>query len=206
MLTKVLTGRVIPPGQDCLSAGVAIVDAATCWAVYRWVACGQPCTHRVVTVSGSRVGRPGNFLLPFGTDAHELLAALQTRGHGPVIYGPAMTGEAMPAGAAVGCEASLLLAERLDPPGAPTPCIRCGWCGDYCPARLNVSALNDDFELGRADRADRRGVLACVECGVCSYVCPARLPLARRMLLLKQAIGRKEFSDATNAEIRNSKS
>ncbi|KKL78411.1 hypothetical protein LCGC14_2025130, partial [marine sediment metagenome] len=73
-----------------------------------------------------------------------------------------------------------------------TPCIRCGWCIENCPARLNVAALNDDFELARPKRAQRRRVLACVDCGICSYLCPARLPLTRRVGLLKRAVRRSQ--------------
>ncbi len=65
---------------------------------------------------------------------------------------------------------------------------RCAWCTDHCPARLNVSALNDDYELKQIDHARRLGVLACVGCGVCTYVCPARLPLAHRAGDLCQAV------------------
>jgi electron transport complex protein RnfC len=64
--------------------------------------------------------------------------------------------------------------------------VRCGWCTDHCPARLNVAALNDAFELGDIAFADRAGALACVECGLCSYVCPARLPLSQRVRRLKR--------------------
>ncbi len=46
-----------------------------------------------------------------------------------------------------------LLAIDEAPPAVPTPCIRCGWCTDHCPARLNVAILNDDFELSLVDHA-----------------------------------------------------
>ena len=99
-----------------------------------------------------------------------------------------MTGWQLVAGAAVCAQTNALLALQPPAAGLPTPCIRCGWCTDNCPARLNVAALNDDFELGRVDRARRRAALACVDCGTCTYVCPARLPLAWRLGRLKQAI------------------
>lgn len=188
VLVEVLTRREVSLGAQPFSVGVAVTDAATCWATYRWVACGVPPTQRVVTLAGPRAGTPGNLLAAFGTDAEELLASAQVEPDGPAICGSAMTGRQLVAGAAVCTQTNALLALRSPEAGLPTPCIRCGWCTDNCPARLNVAALNDDFELGRVDRARRRAALACVDCGTCSYVCPARLPLAWRLGRLKQAI------------------
>jgi electron transport complex protein RnfC len=55
---------------------------------------------------------------------------------------------------------------------------------------LNVTDLNDAFELSLLERARRGGAAACVECGVCSYVCPARLPLTHRVKQLKRRLSR----------------
>lgn len=188
MLIKVLTRRRVPPGATGLSVGVAVTDAATCWAAYRWVACGELPTARVVTVAGPRISRPANMLVPFGADVSEVLDLAGAEGEGECIYGSAMTGRQVVAGAVTGPSANALLAMDSEQQPAPTPCIRCGWCSGNCPARLNVSALNDDFELGRTAAARRHGAMACIECAICSYVCPARLPLMRRVGLLKQAI------------------
>ncbi len=199
ILVKVLTRREIPLGRRAFSIGVATTDAATCWATYQWVACGVRPTARVVTVAGPRVGAPGNLLVPFGADAGEVLALAEVRGDEPAIHGPAMTGRMLPPEAVVTGQTNALLALEPPPAGVPTPCIRCGWCTDNCPARLNVAALNDDFELGRTERARRRGALACVGCGICSYVCPARLPLARRVGLLMQAIREEQTAAPARA-------
>ena len=188
LLVRVLTRRQTPAGGDSLDVRVAVTDPGTCWAAFRHVACGQPVTGRVVTLGGSRLERPGNWFVPFGADAGELLAAAGKGDDGPALHGPGMTGRLLAPGAVVGPATSALLAPPLPPPRASTPCIRCGWCGDLCPARLHVAALNDDFELARPERALRRGVRACVGCGTCSYVCPAHLPLARRVRLLKEAV------------------
>ena len=193
MLTRILARREIPPGGAPLDVGVAVTDAATCWAVYRWVGCGQPPTARVVTVSGPHVTSPGNYLAPFGMDAFELLRAAGARDDEIGVHGPAMTGRQLVLGAVVSSTTNALLALMEPEAARPTPCIRCGWCTSQCPARLNVAGLNDDFELGRAGRARHRGALACIGCGVCSYICPARLPLAERLGLLKQAIARRKL-------------
>ena len=198
ILVDVLTRREVPPGGSPLDVRVAVTDAATCWAAYRWVACGQRQTHRVATVAGNQVPNAGNYFIPFGAYVAEVLAGAGAGEDRAAVYGPAMTGRLATDGAVVGADANALLAHPLPKAAATTPCIRCGWCGQNCPVRLNVAALNDDFELGRARRAMRRGALACVGCGICTYVCPARLPLAHRLALLKQAINER-FGNPGNA-------
>ncbi len=182
LLVKVLTRRVIPPGGTAADVGVAVIDPASCLAVFRWVACGQPATARVVTVSGERTSPCENYWTPLGYPCAELISPGQSFLHG----GP-MVGLRGVAGAVVTPATDALLAVDEAPLAVPTPCIRCGWCTDHCPARLNVAILNDDFELAQVDHARRLGVQACLACGVCSYVCPARLPLAARVRRLKQA-------------------
>lgn len=54
--------------------------------------------------------------------------------------------------------------------------------------------LNDMYELGDIEQADRLGALACVGCGVCSYVCPARLPLTDRVRRLGRTIHQQRRS------------
>jgi electron transport complex protein RnfC len=184
MLVKVLRRREVPAGGSATDVGAAVTDAATCFAAYRWVACGAPATARVVTVSGPRAAAPGNYWVPFGAGCLELIGHARP----PVVHGGPMMGLRCGPGAVVAAGTDAVLALEAAARPAPTPCIRCGWCTDHCPARLNVAALNDAFELCEVDRADHLGAVACVECGVCSYVCPARLPLSQRVRELKGAI------------------
>ncbi len=184
ILLKVLRRREVPPGSSPMDVGTAVIDAATCFATYRQVACGAPQSSRVVTVSGDRVEKSGNFWVPFGIACESLVG----RAEPPVIHGGPMTGVRTGGDLPTGPSTDAVLAINAAAPAAPTPCIRCSWCTDHCPARLNVAALNDMFELAEIDRARRAGVLACVDCGVCSYVCPARLPLSQRVRQLKRAI------------------
>jgi len=188
MLVKVLTKRERPPGGSVMDVGVAVVSPAACFAVYRWAVCGQRPTGRAVTVAGPRAGRPRNCWVPFGTRCLDLVNDADQ----PVIHNGPMTGVRCPPAGVVGPATDAVLALEATVPASPSPCIRCSWCTDYCPARLNVAALNDAFELGDINRADRLVATACVECGVCTYVCPARLPLSQRVKRLKRALGSME--------------
>jgi electron transport complex protein RnfC len=184
ILTKVLTRREAPPGAGTMAVGAAVVDAATCLAVWHWVVCGLSPAGRVVTLAGPRVAQPANLWVPFGADCRRLAGS----GDGLLLHGGPMGGTACREGAVVTPATNAVLSLEAARPPLPSPCIRCGWCTDHCPARLNVAALNDAFELSLVARARRAGAPACVECGVCSYVCPARLPLTHRVKQLKRRI------------------
>jgi len=184
ILIKVLTRRSIVPGGTPMDARVAVIDPATCFAVYRWVVCGQRLGGRVVTVSGGERCEPGNYFVPFGTACRDLVGPDEP----VVVHGGPMVGVLCGPNSVVTTGTDAVLSLSPSRHAAPSPCIRCGWCTDHCPARLNVAALNDDFELGQVAAARRGGVAACVGCGICTYVCPARLPLAQRVKELKQAV------------------
>ncbi|MCK4602606.1 MAG: 4Fe-4S dicluster domain-containing protein, partial [Phycisphaerae bacterium] len=136
------------------------------------------------------VGEQRNVYAPFGASCLSLADSEAE----PVIHGGPMVGLRCRRDAVVSPSTNAVLAIEASEAAPPTPCIRCGWCTDHCPARLNVAALNDAFELAILDRARRAGALACVECGVCTYVCPARLPLSQRLKQLKRAIRRQTAS------------
>ncbi len=187
ILVKVLTDTETPPEESTMDVGAAVIDVSTCFAVYRWVACGQPQLGRVVTVSGEFVGEARNTWAPFGANCFDLAKAQ----YEPVLHGPPMTGIKCSENTVVSPCTNAVLAVETTEAAPPTPCIRCGWCTDHCPARLNVAALNDAYELTLIKRARRMQALGCVECGACTYVCPARLPLSQRVKKLKRAIRRR---------------
>jgi electron transport complex protein RnfC len=193
ILTKVLTRREAPPGRSPLSVGTAMLDAPTCLAVHQWMVRSRRMLGRVVTVAGPHTARPGNFWTPFGTpcaDLASLTAGVKPGGGSEpaLIHGGPMAGTLCDARAVVTPATGALLSLEAAGLPLPGPCIRCGWCTDHCPARLNVAMLNDAFELSLVDRAALGGVLACVECGVCGYICPAKLPLTQRVKQLKRQI------------------
>ncbi|MDP6544808.1 MAG: 4Fe-4S dicluster domain-containing protein [Phycisphaerae bacterium] len=184
ILVKVLTRYQVPPGCTPMDVGVAVIDPATCFAVYRWVACAQRLAGRVVTVSGAAEHDDGNYFLPFGTHCLDI----NNSDEHIIIHGGPMVGAMCTEETIVTPATDAILSITPSPHAPSSPCIRCGWCTDHCPARLNVAALNDDFELSMVEDARRSDVTACVDCGICSYICPARLPLTQRVRELKLAV------------------
>src|SRR5262249_52579960 len=82
-----------------------------------------------------------------------------------------------PDGAVVGAGELTAHFTVASPPNNPDPCIRCSWCLEGCPTRVQPAALLEAAQLQDARMAHRFGLEACIECGLCSYLCPSRLPL-----------------------------
>ena len=184
ILVKLITGREMPPGRSVLDVGVAVTNAATCVAVHDWVACEIPPVGRIVTLAGDKTIQPGNYWVPYGVACCDMSA----QGGDGTIHGGAMLGMRCTEDTVVTPATDAVLTIQADVPQSPSPCIRCSWCTDHCPARLNVAELNDAFELPDLALARRLTAQACVECGLCTYVCPARLPLSQRVRQLKRVL------------------
>jgi electron transport complex protein RnfC len=187
ILIKVLTRKEVPSEGRPSDIQTAVIDVASCLSVYRYIACGQRLTGRVVTVDGEGVEHPGNVFAPFGTSCRTLLETAAA----PLVLGGPMLGREAPQESVItqACESVLALTPALHAPASQ--CIRCGWCRDHCPVRLNVATLNDMYELGDLEQAEHLGATSCVGCGVCSYVCPARLPLTDRVRRLAGTLRRQ---------------
>ncbi len=188
LLTRLLTRREVPPGHEPLDVGAACVSPEACLALHRWLTAGESTLGRVVTLGGPSVHWPGNYLVPFGAQAGDVLASVGAREGERLCHGSPMAGLVVGPAVLVGPMTSALLALAEPAVEPPTACIRCAWCTDHCPVRLDVANLNDLFEMGQLDRAGRYGVQACLGCGVCSFVCPARLPLTHRMAQMRRAL------------------
>ena len=74
-LIQTVTGRCVPPGGLPAHVGCAVFNAATCAAIYDAVYLGLPLVRRAVTVTGSAIAKPGNFLAPIGTAYSDLVEA-----------------------------------------------------------------------------------------------------------------------------------
>jgi len=152
---------------------------------YAWFR-SRPLTHRVVTVTGQAVAKPGNFEVPIGTAVGELLdfcGGVTERAAKVVLGGPMM-------GIAVAdlttpitktSNAITVLTGRQIGQAKfqhrETPCIRCGRCIEACPERLNPTRIAHAVKIHAWDAAQANAITACIECGCCSYVCPAKIEL-----------------------------
>ncbi|NJD31323.1 MAG: electron transport complex subunit RsxC [Gammaproteobacteria bacterium] len=185
-LLAVVTGTEIPHDAYPTDVGLLCQNVGTAAAVASLVRTGMPATRRVVTVTGSGVGRPGNVEARYGTPIADLVAACGGYRSDPrrLIAGGSMTGRALPCDAvpvtqAVNCIIAAT-AEDLSPPRREMPCIRCGDCAGVCPAGLLPQSLLRAAGADDAELLETFGLADCIECGCCDYVCPSQIPLTAR--------------------------
>lgn len=185
-LIKTVLNRFVPTGGIPPAIGVLVNNIATTVAVADAVVNGNPLTHRVVTVTGQAVAKPGNFYIPVGTPVEQLIEHCGgvIEKSAKVVMGGPMTGMAIAdmSSPTTKTTGSITILTRKQIGSAKhadrqTPCIRCGRCIQVCPEGLNPTKLAHAVMHERLDLAKEYYVDACMECGCCSYVCPANIEL-----------------------------
>jgi len=159
-------------------------------------------TERVVTICGDGVERPGHFLAPLGLPIRELMTPAGMYPDAQcVVAGSSLTGATVDLDTCVVMPSSeaftVIRRVRQD---QPQTCIRCGWCIDECPAKIDPARLFHLAETGQFQRAKRYGVRTCMECGICSYVCPSRLRIWEHIQVIKQKL-REEIKSSCEKEV-----
>lgn len=198
-LIYILTGQKISREMRVTERGFLGHNVATAAAIYRAVVLGEPLTRRVVTVSGSGVQAPGNWDVPLGILASDLVA--QAGGYQPdvarLVFGGPMGGFALatdevPVTKAANCLLALAAKDAPVEP-LPMPCIRCGKCAEGCPVELQPQQMLWDARAGDFERAEKQDSLfECIECGICSAVCPSHIPLVQYFRYAKTEIWQRE--------------
>ena len=166
--------------------GVVVINVATAAAIADAVLCNRPLTHRVVTVTGEAIARPGNYYVPIGTPVEALIEFCGgvTEKSAKVVLGGPMMGLAIAdlstpitkTGGAV----TVLTRHQIGQAKferRQTACIRCGRCLEVCPENLNPTRIAHAVKSNLLDVAESHFIGACIECGCCSYVCPANIEL-----------------------------
>lgn len=192
-LILAITGREVPSNGLPFQAGVVVQNAATAVAVAQALRDGKPLVQRIVTVTGSVVKEPRNFLVPLGTPLQHLVEAAGgfTEEPGKVIVGGPMMGMAQH-----GLEAPIvktsngILALTKAEAEVPNvlPCIKCARCVDVCPVQLLPLRLEAFGMNGMWDEAKDYGAMDCIECGCCTYICPSKRPLLHYIRVAKNEI------------------
>ena len=185
---KAVTGRNTPDGGLPLDIGVVVMNVATASSLARAVIRGGTLTHRIVSVTGPGIVKPGNVLSPFGVSVGELIdyCGGLTADAARIVCGGPMMGQAIgdlqtpvtktTSGITVLTEEDVRRADQ-------TNCVRCGRCVDVCPMKLVPTRLALSSRAGDWDMAKKYNITTCMECGCCAYLCPASLPLVQ---LIKQ--------------------
>jgi electron transport complex protein RnfC len=185
-LIKAILDRYVPTGGIPPMIGVVVLNMATCAAIAEAVVWELPLTHRVVTVTGEAIAKPGNFYVPIGTSVGELVdfCGGVTQKSAKVVLGGPMMGVAIADLATPITKATnavtVLTKEQIGRAKfarRQTPCIRCGRCIEVCPENLNATRIAHAVKHNLLELAESYYINACIECGCCSYVCPANIEL-----------------------------
>ena len=192
-LISAVLGREVPSGKLPLDVGAVVNNVGTAFAVYQAVQKHVPLVQRVVTVTGSGITRPGNYLVRIGTPISALLehAGGLPADTGKVIAGGPMMGktvDAIDAPVVKGTSGILVLNREQSRRPPVRPCIRCSRCVGVCPMGLEPYLLETLSQLERGEDLDQRRILDCMECGSCSFTCPAGRPLLDHIRTGKQLV------------------
>lgn len=190
------TKKEVPSGGLPTDVGVVVVNIATAFAVYEAVVKNKPLFERVVTVTGSIVKSPSNFLVRVGTPVADLLehCGVDYSRLGKVIVGGPMMGQSLftlDYPITKGFGGVLVLSEDEISYKEEYPCISCGRCIDACPIGLMPTVLAKASRKNDFDTAKDYSATDCIECGACSFICPSRINLLQHIKLAKMAVIKK---------------
>jgi electron transport complex protein RnfC len=186
-LIRAVLRKTVPTGGIPPAIGVVVTNVATAAAIADALVNNRPLTHRVVTVTGKGIAKPGNYYVAVGTPVQALIdhCGGLKEGTAKVVMGGPMMGLAIadlstPITKTSGAVMVLTKEQTTEgrPEGRQTPCIRCGRCLQACPENLNPTRIAHAVKNNYMDVAESYYLSACMECGCCSYVCPANIDLA----------------------------
>ena len=178
--------KTVPTGAIPPTIGICVMNVATCAALAEAVVTGNPLTHRVVTVTGRAITKPGNYYAPIGMSVSELIEHCGglTEEAAKIVLGGPMMGFAIAdlSTPLTKTSGSLLILTKDEVTKAKyekqvTACIRCGRCLTACPEGLNPTKIAHAVKYNKLELAKDYYLSACMECGCCSFVCPANIEI-----------------------------
>jgi len=183
---------------------IVMFSIQTLREVERAVMAQQLPLTRVVTVAGDGVSQGGHFVAPVGLPLMELLKRAGVHADAEcVVEGGAISGTAVDASRAVVTRTSgVYTVIRKLPRYKPQPCVRCGWCLEDCPARIDPERMLEYGETGQYEQAEKLGLWYCIECGICSYICPSHLRILEHIRRMKWNLRAKQPQGAGKGEPR----
>lgn len=181
-LIRSVTGKEIKKGEIPGNHGVIVSNVGTVKSMYDAFTEGKPLVERVVTVSGEKVEKKGNYLLKVGTPLSHIIEQLNPEDNAKIVFGGPMMGEEVTETSTPvvkGTSGILFLSKDIDSVKREN-CISCGYCVDVCPMGLMPMKFAESYRKEQYEKLVAVYHLDnCIECGACEYVCPSRVPLIK---------------------------
>lgn len=190
MLIKKALGRSVPSGGLPADVGAVVANVSTVKAVSDAIQTGMPLVDRIVTITGERIKKPGNYIVKIGTPVKELVSYCGGVTSDDVTIkmgGPMMGFELNNLEVPVMKGTNGIIA--IEPvTSEPYSCIRCGRCADVCPMELRplyfTKYAGEENWQGFKDQS----VMDCIECRSCEFICSSKLPIVNMIKIGKKAI------------------
>lgn len=202
-LIDAILKRRVNSGALPISTGAIVQNVGTVFAVYEAIQKNKPLFERIVTVTGSPVSNPSNFLVRIGTPISDLIH--QAKGDiekcGKIVSGGPMMGKALVSDdipTSKRTSGVLLIAEDKAKRETVQSCIRCAKCVDVCPMGLEPYLLGALAENKEFEEMEAECIMDCIECGSCQYTCPTNRPLLDYCRLGKATVGKIIRARKTN--------
>ena len=179
-LVKSVTGKEIMKGVFPRTVGAIVSNVGTVRAVYNAVFESKPVIDRIVTVSGEKAAKYGNFRIKIGTPISHVMKELglsYDRHQAQMVQGGPMMGADvadLSAPITKGSSGILLLKKKKD---TKNNCIQCGYCADVCPMHLMPMTFAANYRRGKYEQMKVDNLMQCIECAACEYICPSSVPL-----------------------------
>ena len=190
MLIKRVTGRKVPSGGLPLDVGVVVGNTSTAKAISDAIQKGMPLIERVVTVTGERLKKPGNYLVKIGTSVQEIIDYCGgTTGDDTMIkLGGPMMGfpiEVLDVPVIKGTNGIIAIEKTIS---EQSPCIKCGRCVDVCPMELKPLYYPKYADEENWMAMKEMSVRDCIECRCCDFICSSKIPIVASIKTGKKAI------------------
>ncbi len=188
MLIKRVMNRKVPSGGLPADVGAVVCNVSTAKAISDAITTGMPLIERIITLTGERMAKPGNFIAKIGTNVADLVAECGgIRGTDVIVKagGPMMGFPQEDLNFPV-MKGSNGLVALHDDPAEPQECIKCGRCVDVCP--MELTPLHFAKLVGQPAELKKLNIMDCMECRCCEFICAAKIPLVNLIKIGKNAV------------------
>ncbi len=201
MLIKLAMGRKVPSGGLPADVGAIVSNVSSAKAVADAVCRGIPLTERVVSVTGERIKRPGNYIVKIGTSVKDLIdycggicGADGSVRNGNIpddvclkMGGPMMGSLITDINVPIIKTSNGVIAIDTDTT-REVSCIKCGRCADVCPMELKPLYFARYADEENWTAMKQMNVMDCIECRSCEYICSSKIPLSIKIKAGKAAV------------------